>query len=81
MNGIDTGGPLGTHPRLGQPVIFDLRAVAELPENTRIVEICSGREFDIGSRPGILWHGTTRCTVHVLDLPVQVIQWPGQARR
>lgn len=65
--------------RLGQPVIFDDRVIRALPEGTRFVEICSGREFIVGSRPGILWRGTTRCSTHVLDLPVQVTHRPGHS--
>lgn len=64
---------------IGQPVIFDDRIIRTLPEGTIFVEICSGREFVVGSRPGILWHGTTRCTTHVLDLPVQVTKRPSRS--
>lgn len=70
-----------TAPGIGQPVIFDIRQLAGLREGVRIVEICSGREFVVGAHHSILWHGNTRCTVHVLELPVQIISGPDPDRK
>ena len=61
-------------PAKPQPVtVIDSRVLYHLAPGTKITEL-SGRQFEVGARPGTLWHGSTFCTVEALELPVVVTQ-------
>lgn len=54
-------------------VVFEDSALWKLPAGSVIRELGTlGRVFRTDSTPGRLWHGATMCTVHVLDMPVEV---------
>jgi hypothetical protein len=53
-------------------IIFDSNVLWHLAENTTFREISSGREFVVGARANVLWHGSTPCRIDVVEMPVEV---------